>query len=98
MSATAARLEPTLIFDLRIRSGLGVGISARGFHNHGLNTTIVEIDPAVYHAARTYFGLASPRGGVILEDAREFMAREEGDYDYIIHDVVRLPSVLLTLR
>ncbi|TDL16118.1 S-adenosyl-L-methionine-dependent methyltransferase [Rickenella mellea] len=49
--------------------GLGVGIAAQSFISHGLSTTIVEIDPAVYTAARTYFGLSEP-SSVYLEDAR----------------------------
>ena len=36
---------------------------------HGLSTTIVEIDPAVYDAARRFFGLPAP-DSVFLEDAR----------------------------
>ncbi|TBU33178.1 S-adenosyl-L-methionine-dependent methyltransferase [Dichomitus squalens] len=49
--------------------GLGTGIAATSFIRHNLSTTIVEIDPAVYDAARRFFGLADPHQ-VFLEDAR----------------------------
>lgn len=38
---------------------------------HGVSTTIVEIDPAVYEAAEKYFALPKPEEGhLFLEDAR----------------------------
>jgi len=59
-------------------------------------TTIVEIDPAVYNAARNWFGLADPGfGRVFLEDARSWVAdklanikagKDEILYDIVIHD------------
>ena len=40
-----------------------------------MSTTIVEIDPAVYDAARCFFGLKDPGPGhVFLEDARGWVA------------------------
>jgi len=57
--------------------GLGVGISATAFSRHNTSTTIVEIDPAVYDAARRYFGLKDPGPGhVFLEDARGWVTRQ----------------------
>lgn len=59
---------------------------------HGVNTTIVEIDPVVHKFAGQYFGLPSDHTAVI-EDARSFVRRaskkstRSGQYDYIIHDV-----------
>lgn len=63
---------------------------------HGLNTTIVEIDPAVYDAARTWFGLPDPGpGNVFLQDARGWVEQrsreiqagdEERLYDIVVHD------------
>ncbi|GAA97552.1 hypothetical protein E5Q_04230 [Mixia osmundae IAM 14324] len=83
--------------------GLGAGISARALHVHGLNTTIVEIDPAIYRYAQEYFGLPSPRGGAHIQDARQYLtqhaARQAEPYDYIIHDVFTggsVPSSLFT--
>ena len=77
--------------------GLGTGIATTALRNHGLGTTIVEIDPAVYDAARTYFGLPEPgEGRVFLVDARWFTREwkeklESGEdlpkFDVVIHDV-----------
>ncbi|RXW21959.1 hypothetical protein EST38_g3914 [Candolleomyces aberdarensis] len=76
--------------------GLGTGTSTTALIRHGIDTTIIEIDPAVYEAARTYFGLPDPgEGKVHLEDAREWVGRrrqaiESGDnlplFDIVIHD------------
>lgn len=76
--------------------GLGTGFSTTAFIRHGLNTTVVEIDPAVYDAARRWFGLPDPGPwNVFLEDARQFVERrsreiqispEENLYDIVVHD------------
>jgi hypothetical protein len=80
---------------LMSRSGLGTGISATAFNRHGISTTIVEIDPAVYDAARLFFGLPNhlPED-VFLEDARTWAARranvtrgnQEALFDIVVHD------------
>jgi len=77
--------------------GLGTGIAITALKNHGFETTVVEIDPAVYDAARTYFGLREPgEGRVFLQDARGFTRNrkrklESGEdlpkFDVVIHDV-----------
>lgn len=77
-------------------SGLGTGISANAFMRHKIPTTIVEIDPAVYNAARKWFGLADPGvGRVFFDDARSWVAdkhaniqagKEEVLYDIVVHD------------
>jgi spermidine synthase len=77
-------------------SGLGTGLSTTALIRHGLNTTVVEIDPAVYEAARTWFGLPDPgNGNVFLEDARRFVQRRAQQvsagteaclYDIVVHD------------
>lgn len=77
--------------------GLGTGISANAFAQHGIATTIVEIDPAVYDAARQYFGLSDPgNNNVFLQDARGWVrsrrAMVEAEdpfaikYDVVVHD------------
>ncbi|KAI9861099.1 MAG: hypothetical protein M1813_005528 [Trichoglossum hirsutum] len=69
--------------------GLGVGTSATALIAHGINTTIVEIDPVVYEFAQQYFGLP-PNHTAVLEDAVTFVAaaqRHGPRYNYIIHDV-----------
>ena len=91
--------------------GVGTGISATALKKHGLETTIVEIDPAVYDAARTYFGLPDPgEGRLFLQDARKFVWHrkrrlEIGEdlpkFDVVIHDVFSgggVPGHLFTLE
>jgi spermidine synthase len=63
-------------------SGLGAGISATAFNRHDILTTIVEIDPAVYDAARLFFGLPNPGPGkVFLEDARTWVAQRRASLE-----------------
>lgn len=71
--------------------GLGIGTAPGALIAHGINTTIVELDPVVYEFAKMYFGLPVNHMPVIgdavhlVEDA---MARNLSTrYDYIIHDV-----------
>lgn len=91
--------------------GLGTGIAITALKNHGFGTTVVEIDPAVYDAARTYFGLRDPgEGRVFIEDARGFTWQrkqrlESGEdlpkFDVVIHDVFSgggVPGHLFTLE
>ena len=91
--------------------GLGTGIVTTALQNHGFKTTVVEIDPAVYDAARTYFGLPDPgEGRVFLQDARGFIWNrkqklESGEdlpkFDVVIHDVFSgggLPGHLFALE
>lgn len=78
-------------------SGLGVGIAAGTFIHHGLSTTVIEIDPAVYRFAREYFDLPEPEE-VYLEDARGWVHRRpiksktqsqsdvDAKFDFVIHD------------
>ncbi|KAJ4479319.1 spermidine synthase [Lentinula aciculospora] len=77
--------------------GLGTGIAATAFHRLNLNVSIVEIDPAVYNAARKFFGLPDlGHNNVFLEDARRWAARKHVEsqktgnettlYDIVIHD------------
>jgi len=67
--------------------GLGVGVAAQSFISQGINTTIVEIDPAVYQYAREYFNLPEPNA-IYLEDVRNWLQRptEKDKFDYVIHD------------
>lgn len=67
-----------------------MGIAAQAFIAHDINTTIVEIDPAVYTYAREYFGLPQPNH-VYLEDARKWLyrhahSRPSDKFDFVVHD------------
>lgn len=58
---------------------------------HGINTTVVEIDPAVYELALKHFHLPHNHTAVI-EDAISYTERLAEDregrrFDYIVHDV-----------
>ncbi|KAL3477715.1 S-adenosyl-L-methionine-dependent methyltransferase [Aspergillus californicus] len=70
--------------------GLGIGTTPGALMAHGIDTTIVEIDPVVHKFAEQYFGLPSDHTSVI-EDARTFVKRTQDSattkYDYIVHDV-----------
>ncbi|KZV65795.1 hypothetical protein PENSPDRAFT_689537 [Peniophora sp. CONT] len=77
--------------------GLGVGIAATALTKHGVTPTIIEIDPAVYNASLTWFGLLEPAPErLFLEDGRRIVRRKvhehmnlhttEPLYDYVIHD------------
>jgi spermidine synthase len=89
-------LSTPFLMPLKSFSGLGAGISATAFNRHGIETTIVEIDPAVYDAARLYFGLPDhPAANLFLEDARAWAARRRASigsgkahplFDIVVHD------------
>ncbi|CAK7226176.1 hypothetical protein SBRCBS47491_006142 [Sporothrix bragantina] len=72
--------------------GLGIGTAPAAFVAHGIDTTVVEIDPAVHDFASRYFHLPANHTAVI-EDAVSYTDRlvaeqtAEGEFDYIIHDV-----------
>jgi spermidine synthase len=56
---------------------------------HGIDTTIVEIDPVVYGFATKYFALPSGHTAVIA-DAVSYasqLAQTEKTFDYVVHDV-----------
>ncbi|KAK2807688.1 hypothetical protein FQN51_000125 [Onygenales sp. PD_10] len=71
--------------------GLGIGTTPTALITHGIDTTVVEIDPAVYNLATKYFSLPSNYTPVI-QDAVSFIneatkATPVPSYDYIVHDV-----------
>lgn len=70
-------------------SGLGIGTTPSALMAHGINTTVVEIDPAVHDFATKYFSLASQHTAVI-RDAVAYAsetAQTSKKFNYIIHDV-----------
>ncbi|KAJ6515616.1 spermidine synthase [Mycena sanguinolenta] len=92
----AVRLSRARKWERALVIGLGAGISATAFNRHGIETTIVEIDPAVYDAARLYFGLPEhPPENLFLEDARGWAAKRRASigtgkslplFDIAVHD------------
>ncbi|KAI6130337.1 S-adenosyl-L-methionine-dependent methyltransferase [Pisolithus croceorrhizus] len=77
--------------------GVGTGIVADALAQHGISTTLLEVDPAVYYAARRYFGLKHPGDdNVFLEDARGWLERRVATlsaspsnppkFDMVVHD------------
>lgn len=70
-------------------SGLGIGTTPSALIAHGINTTIVEIDPVVYEYARRYFNLPKKHNAVIA-DAVAYTSEQAQlgtKFDYIVHDV-----------
>jgi spermidine synthase len=70
-------------------SGLGIGTTPAALMAHGIDTTIVEIDPVVYDYATKYFALPSGHTAFIADAVyyASMLAQTEKKYDYIVHDV-----------
>lgn len=72
-----------------LSSGLGIGTTPAALIQHGIDTTIVEIDPIVYKFALQYFQF--PRNHTaVIDNAVTFVEtaqRQTQQYDYIVHDV-----------
>ncbi|KAK4961911.1 hypothetical protein LTR10_002404 [Elasticomyces elasticus] len=70
--------------------GLGIGTAPKAIMAHGIDTTIVELDPVVHEYATKYFGLPKQHKAV-LQDAVTWVSGEAAGnttkYEYIIHDV-----------
>ena len=73
-----------------LASGLGVGTTPSALVSHGINTTVVEMDPVVYEFATKYFDLKE-NNPPVLQDAVSYTAElaktAPATYDYIVHDV-----------
>lgn len=70
--------------------GLGVGTAPSALITHGINTTIVEIDPVVHRFAIEHFNLPKTHRIYIADAVGLVEAKKEEleeYYDYIIHDV-----------
>ncbi|KAK2049213.1 spermine/spermidine synthase [Colletotrichum somersetense] len=70
--------------------GLGIGTTPAALVAHGVDTTVVEIDPVVHEFASKYFELPSNHTPII-EDAvgytRKLVDDPDARFDYIVHDV-----------
>ena len=85
-------------------SGLGSGTAPSAMIHHGVQTTIVEIDPVVHDFATKYFRLPENHRAVLrnaVDFAEESVANDTEKYDYIIHDVFTggvEPAALFTVE
>ncbi|KAI9719569.1 MAG: hypothetical protein M1812_003340 [Candelaria pacifica] len=89
-SETSTDAEPDQKTALVI--GLGIGTTPAALIAHGINTTVIEIDPVVYEYANLYFNFPQNHT-MVIEDAITFVERAQdpesrhSEYDYIVHDV-----------
>lgn len=70
--------------------GLGAGTAPKAMIAHGIDTTVVELDPVVHRYAAKYFGLPSAHTAVVSDAVAwvgKAVATNATRYDYIIHDV-----------
>jgi spermidine synthase len=70
--------------------GLGVGTAPAALIQHGINTTIMELDPVVHEFALKYFNFPHNHSyyiGDAVHAVTTANSTEAESYDYIIHDV-----------
>ncbi|KAG8625313.1 hypothetical protein KVT40_007064 [Elsinoe batatas] len=72
--------------------GLGIGTAPKALSAHGIDTTIVELDPVVYDYAVKYFDMpknitAHLQDAVTWTSRRALDATYRNKYDFILHDV-----------
>ncbi|KAF3761300.1 S-adenosyl-L-methionine-dependent methyltransferase [Cryphonectria parasitica EP155] len=70
--------------------GLGIGTLPAALVAHGVDTTVVEIDPVVYEFAAKYFQLPSNHTAVVADAityTEELVNKSDSRFDYIVHDV-----------
>ena len=66
--------------------GLGAGMIPRWYDQQGIETHVIDIDPAVVELAKSYFNYDGV-GKVYIQDARYFLNTTDKLYDYLILDV-----------
>lgn len=76
--------------------GLGAGIVPAWFESQGVRCDVVDIDPAVLAAARSFFGF-HVSGEIFLEDGRSHLERSAKRYDYVVLDIFSGDSTPLHL-
>ncbi|CAN8098083.1 unnamed protein product [Discula destructiva] len=70
--------------------GLGIGTLPAALVAHGIETTVVEIDPVVHEFADRYFQLPSNHTPIIADAVtytEELVKTTDSQFDYIVHDV-----------
>ena len=65
--------------------GLGAGLVPKWYDQKGVDTDVVDIDPAVVELANGYFDFNGD-SNVIIEDARYYLNTTDKVYDYLIMD------------
>jgi spermidine synthase len=79
--------------------GLGAGMTPARLAARGIQTEIVEIDPASLQAARQFFNLDEQKTPVYQTDARTFVQRCPRAYDVVVVDLFHgdgTPDYLIT--
>ena len=80
--------------------GLGAGLVPRWYRARGVETEVVDIDPAIVAVARDFFGV-SDEVNVRIADARAFLLDGDSRYDFLVLDVFNgdtTPGHLLSLE
>lgn len=69
--------------------GLGIGTAPKALLEHGIHTSIVELDPVVHRFATNYFSLPLNHTAIISDAVHWVSTSHVSDlkYDYILHDV-----------
>ncbi|KAI5467722.1 S-adenosyl-L-methionine-dependent methyltransferase [Mariannaea sp. PMI_226] len=70
--------------------GLGIGTTPSAFVTHGINTTVIEIDPVVHEYATKHFGLRENNPTIIADAVTytdKLVNESSTKFDYIVHDV-----------
>lgn len=76
--------------------GLGGGTAPRRYHEDypQMQVDVVELDPAVVHVARRYFGVPQDqRLRVVAQDGRLFVARSQDRYDIVVLDAFLIDTI-----
>lgn len=80
--------------------GLGIGTAPKAFIEHGINTTIVELDPVVHQLATDYFSLPTRHTPVLTDaiawvhsQAHPSLPEEDSDESNATPDPIPVPEV-----
>ena len=80
-SATSSATSSCLVI------GLGVGVCVNALVSHGINVTVLELDPLVLEMSRTWFGLTSKAQFVTIDATDYLRQNHDAHFDYVIHDI-----------
>ena len=97
LEALAVAYQPQARHALAL--GLGAGVTPARLAGRGVQTEVVEIDPASLQAARRFFNLDEKKTPVYQTDARTFVHHCPRTYDVVIVDLFHgdgTPDYLIT--